>query len=300
MHLRVAVEQRRRAGRGRGRTRSGRCRRPPARASARSPRWLTPGSDRAVLRRAAGRAARARRAARRRRSAARTPPPCARRARRCRCSPCARPRPGVWTTNSPAVGVVGRGRAERLHVGAVAGLGHREAAGQLEARDVREVRARGGCAVPRCSTAPPNRPNWTPHFTSSERSPNASVSNAAIERPTSPSPPYSTGKPIAVPPASASSRAHVEHLRPVLLARQVDHGRVAGQRQPGPDHVPDLGVRAVEERAERGGLRRHADVSYPGINCRTPIVVCDRSRGSGGSGRCGRSRAACRRSPGAT
>jgi hypothetical protein len=36
-------------------------------------------------------------------------------------------------------GVVGAGRAQLLDVGAVAGLGHGEAAGQVEAHDVAEV-----------------------------------------------------------------------------------------------------------------------------------------------------------------
>ncbi len=54
--------------------------------------------------------------------------------------------------------------------------------------------------------APPKRPNWTPHLTSSERSPKASVSKAAIEPPMLPPPPYSTGKPSVVWPASASVR----------------------------------------------------------------------------------------------
>ncbi len=42
-------------------------------------------------------------------------------------------------TNSPAPGVVRRGRAEGLHVGAVAGLGHREAAEQPAVDQVVEV-----------------------------------------------------------------------------------------------------------------------------------------------------------------
>jgi hypothetical protein len=46
----------------------------------------------------------------------------------------------VVITNSPALRVVRRDRAERLHVGAVAGLGHREAAHQLPGDQVREVR----------------------------------------------------------------------------------------------------------------------------------------------------------------
>ena len=46
---------------------------------------------------------------------------------------------GVVITNSPVAGVVGRHRAERLHVAAVPGLGHREAAEQLAGDQVGEV-----------------------------------------------------------------------------------------------------------------------------------------------------------------
>ena len=47
---------------------------------------------------------------------------------------------GVQVEASAVVGVVGAGRPQLLDVGAVAGLGHREAAGQVEAHDVAQVR----------------------------------------------------------------------------------------------------------------------------------------------------------------
>ncbi len=53
--------------------------------------------------------------------------------------------------------------------------------------------------------APPNSPNCTPTFTSTDRSPKASVSNAATDAPMSPPPPYSSGKPMPVWPVAAIS-----------------------------------------------------------------------------------------------
>src|SRR3954471_12651139 len=55
--------------------------------------------------------------------------------------------------------------------------------------------------------APPKSPNCTPHLTSSERSPSASVSKAATPWPTAFWPPYSIGYPMAVSPCDDSSRA---------------------------------------------------------------------------------------------
>ena len=68
------------------------------------------------------------------------------------------------------VGVVGRGRAQRLHVRAVPGLGHREAARELGARGSRGRYAVWCRWVPRLATAPPKSPQCTPALTSSERS----------------------------------------------------------------------------------------------------------------------------------
>ncbi len=67
-------------------------------------------------------------------------------------------------------GVVGGGRAERLDVAAVAGLGHREAAESSAREDVGQVALVVG-ARPSWSTAPPKSPNWTPDFTTTDRSP---------------------------------------------------------------------------------------------------------------------------------
>ena len=71
--------------------------------------------------------------------AGRTRPPPGRAGRRCRCSPCGPPSPWVVITNSPVPGVVRRHRAEGLHVAAVPGLGHREAAHQLPGHQVAQV-----------------------------------------------------------------------------------------------------------------------------------------------------------------
>src|SRR4051794_11605654 len=62
------------------------------------------------------------------------------------------------------------------------------------------------CSLPRGSTAPPKRPNCTPHFPSSDRSPWPSVSNAVTAPATSPPPPYSRGNRRLVSPSSASRR----------------------------------------------------------------------------------------------
>ena len=91
--------------------------------------------------------------------------------------------------------------------------------------------------VPRCSTAPPNSPNWTPHLTSRLRSPNASVSKPAIEprdvaerRRTRPGSPSRSRRSSPAPPPRPSTCA-----RYASRGRSVD-GRVAGLGEPVADH----------------------------------------------------------------
>ncbi len=60
-------------------------------------------------------------------------------------------------------------------------------------------------SVPSWRIAPPKSPNWTPTFTSTDRSPIARVSKAASEAPMLPPPPYCSGKPIPVWPVAAIS-----------------------------------------------------------------------------------------------
>ena len=58
--------------------------------------------------------------------------------------------------------------------------------------------------VPSSSSAPPNRPHWTPALTISDRSAKASISIDVTEPPESASPPNSLGKPKPTRPESAS------------------------------------------------------------------------------------------------
>ena len=120
---------------------------------------------------------------------------------------------------------------ELLDVRAVAGLGHREAAGQLERWRSPSGSARGGARVPSCWIAPPHSPNWTPNLTSSERSPSASVSNAATFAPGSPWPPNSLGEAGRGQPLGGERPRPLEHALAVLGGRQRDRRRELGPAQ---------------------------------------------------------------------
>ena len=107
--------------------------------------------------------------------------------------------------------------------------------------------------VPSWRIAPPKRPNCTPTFTSTDRSPKARVSKAAIEAPMSPPPPYSSGNPMPVWPVPAIitttslTRSRKSAVRHLLLVEE--DLRVLGEV--GAHQVADLAVAAVEQGAQR-------------------------------------------------
>ena len=99
-------------------------------------------------------------------------------------------------------------------------------------------------------------------LTSSERSPRARVSKAAIEPPMSPPPPYSVGKPSVVCPSSASSLRPFEDLlagsrrMPIsgIDGRESPAGRAARGRAHG-------SRRRARRGSRRGSPRRRASSS---------------------------------------
>ena len=154
------------------------------------------------------------------------------------------------------VRVVRRGRAEGLDVGAVAGLRHREAADQVERGDrgqVRRVVALGAEVQHRAAEQPElhaaldeqREVAERERLERGDRSPDLALA-AVLDR--------------VADRGAAGVRQLLrprQHLRAVLLARQVDGGRVAGKGEPCADRRADRGVGPVEVGAEGVG-RGHA------------------------------------------
>ncbi len=149
-------------------------------------------------------------------------------------------------------GVVPRDGAERLHVGAVSGLGHREAAHQLPGDQVGQIGvvvAFGAQVQDRAAEEAELHADLDEHRQIAERQ--------RLERgdrgPDVPAPAVPGGEPHT----GLARRRHLDHPFAHPLAERVDvellglvEDRGVGH-QVGPDQVADLGVLAVQQRAER-------------------------------------------------
>ena len=160
------------------------------------------------------------------------------------------------------LGVVRRDRAERLHVGAVAGLGHREAAHQLpgdQVRDVRRVVPLGAELEDRPAEEPELDPHLHQHRQVAQRQGlegrqrGADVAPAAVL--------------LREAHPGLAGRGHLDHdlLDPLaervlveglgLLEDRGVLGQVAAHQ------VADLGVLPVQQRGQRGNVDGRLDVA---------------------------------------
>jgi len=148
------------------------------------------------------------------------------------------------------LGQIGRGRAQVLDVGPVALLGHREAAGQLQLRDVLEV-ALVVLRRPEMLDGAAEEPELHPELDEQRQVSEghrleagdvaADVATAAVL----------DGIAGGRLPARGEVHRPFEHLLAVLLERQVGAGSVALHGQPFAHPRADLGVRPVEEPLKR-------------------------------------------------
>ena len=162
------------------------------------------------------------------------------------------------------VGVVRRDGAERLHVGAVAGLGHREAAHQLPGDQVGEVRLvvpLGAELEDRAAEQPELDADLDQHRQVAEgqglerRERRADVAAAAVL--------------LREAHPGLAGRGHLDHdlLDPLAERRPVEGLGLLEDRgvlgEVGAHQAADLGVLAVEQRGQRRDVDRRAGRSPP-------------------------------------
>lgn len=171
-------------------------------------------------------------------------------------------------TNSWVPAVVHREGAERLHVGAVPGLGHREAAHQLSGDQVRQV----GVVVTPCAQMQ-DRAAEEPELHADLHQDRQITEGQRLERGDRGSDVTAAAVLRRKAHAGLTGRGHVDHELTHPLTVRVDAEFVGlledgGMRhQVGPDEVPDPGVLAVEHLGQRPDVDLGLHVSARSSGC---------------------------------